>query len=281
MNLNLKAPYLIGEIGINHNGSISLAKKIILEAKKNNFDAVKLQKRDLNICIPKNQQNIIRESPWGRITYLNYKKKIELNKRGFQVLSKFCKKIKIDLFSSAFDISSLKFLRQFRFKFNKVPSAMITNLKFIEAVAKERKKTFISTGMCEMKNISNVVKIFKKYKCKFVLMHCVSEYPCPEEKLNLKMINTLKKKFKCEVGYSGHETSVSPSIFSWIIGAQYIERHITTDRSLWGTDQSASLQSQGMTALSGVLKKAYIYFGDGKKKISKVEKKMLKKFIYW
>jgi N-acetylneuraminate synthase len=132
-----------------------------------------------------------------------------------------------------------------------------------------------------MKNISNVVKIFKKYKCKFVLMHCVSEYPCPEEKLNLKMINTLKKKFKCEVGYSGHETSVSPSIFSWIIGAQYIERHITTDRSLWGTDQSASLQSQGMTALSGVLKKAYIYFGDGKKKISKVEKKMLKKFIYW
>ena len=120
-------------------------------------------------------------------------------------------------------------------------------------VAKEKKKTFISTGMSSIKDITKAVNIFKRYKCKFVLMHCVSEYPCPEEKLNLKMILTLKKKFKCEVGYSGHGTSVSPSIFSWMVGADYIERHITTDRSLWGTDQSASLEPNGMAQLSGIL----------------------------
>ena len=281
MNSKIKPPYLIGEVGINHNGSVQLAKKIILEAKKNNFDAVKLQKRDLKICIPKEQQEIQRDTPWGRMTYLDYKKKIELNKNNFKDLIKFCKKIKIDLFCSAFDINSLKFLKQFKFKYNKVPSAMITNLKFVEAVAKQKKKTFISTGMCTMKDISKAVKIFKKFKCKFVLMHCVSEYPCPENKLNLRMIPNLKKKFKCEVGYSGHETSVSPTIFSWIMGAEYIERHITTDRSLWGTDQSASIEPQGMNTLSGILKKAHTFFGDGKKKISLVEKKMLKKFKYW
>ncbi len=281
MKNNFKPPYLIGEVGINHNGSIDLAKKIIFEAKKNNFDAVKLQKRDLKICIPKFQQDIIRETPWGRLTYLNYKKKIELNKKNFKEISEFCKKIKIDLFCSAFDINSLKFLKQFRFKYNKVPSALITNIAFLKEVAKERKKTFISTGMSNMKDITRAVKIFKKNKCKFVLMHCVSEYPCPEEKLNLRMINTLKKRFRCEVGYSGHETSVSPSIFSWMLGAQYIERHITTDRSLWGTDQSASLEPIGMSQLSGILKKAYKFLGTGNKKITAVEKKMLTKFKYW
>jgi N-acetylneuraminate synthase len=281
MKIKLKPPYLIGEVGINHNGSVQLAKKIIRVAKKNNFDAIKLQKRDLKICIPKDQQDILRDTPWGRMTYLNYKKKIELSKNDFQNIIKFCKKVKIDIFCSAFDVNSLKFLKQFKFRYNKIPSAMITNIKFIDAVAKERKKTFISTGMCEMKDIIKAVKIFKKHKCKFVLMHCVSEYPCPENNLNLNMITSLKKKFKCEVGYSGHETSVSPSIFSWIMGATYIERHITTDRSLWGTDQAASIEPQGMAALAGILKKAHTFFGSGRKRISLVEQKMLKKFKYW
>ena len=281
MTQNYKTPYLIGEVGINHNGSIKLAKQIILEAKKNNFDAVKLQKRDLKVCIPKHQQDLIKETPWGRITYLKYKQKIELNKKDFHELSRFCKKIKIDLFCSAFDTNSLKFLKQFKFKYNKVPSALITNLNFLNAVAKQRKKTFISTGMSRMKDIVKAVKIFKKNKCKFVLMHCVSEYPCPENKLNLNMIKTLRKKFNCEVGYSGHETSVSPSIFSWMLGAQYIERHITLNRSLWGTDQSASLESSGMSYLSDTLRKAHLFFGNGKKSISQTEKKMLKKFKYW
>ena len=158
---------------------------------------------------------------------------------------------------------------------------MITNKKFLLEVAKQKITTFISTGMCQIKDIENAIKIFKKEKCKFILMHCVSEYPCPEENLNLNLIKTLKKKFKCEVGYSGHESSVSPSLFAWVLGANYIERHVTDDRSRWGTDQSASLGPEGMKNLSSTLIKARSFFGDGIKKISEKEKKMLIKFKYW
>ncbi len=277
----MKKPYLIAEIGINHNGSIRLAKKIIKIAKENNFDAVKFQKRDLEICIPENERSKIRDTIWGELTYMEYKKKIEFQKKEFNELVKFCKKIKIDIFCSAFDVNSLKFLKRYQFKFNKVPSAMITNTKFLIEVAKQQRNTFISTGMCIIKDIEKAVKIFKKYKCKFILMHCVSEYPCPEENLNLNLIKTLKKKFNCEIGYSGHESSVSPSLFAWMLGANYIERHVTDDRSRWGTDQSASLGPEGMKNLSSTLSKASSFFGDGKKKISQTEKKMLTKFKYW
>ena len=277
----MKKPYLIAEIGINHNGSIRLAKKIIKIAKENNFDAVKFQKRDLEICIPENERSKIRDTIWGELTYMEYKKKIEFQKKEFNELVKFCKKIKIDIFCSAFDVNSLKFLKRYQFKFNKVPSAMITNTKFLIEVAKQQRNTFISTGMCTIKDIEKAVKIFKKYKCKFILMHCVSEYPCPEENLNLNLIKTLKKKFNCEIGYSGHESSVSPSLFAWMLGANYIERHVTDDRSRWGTDQSASLGPEGMKNLSSTLSKASSFFGDGKKKISQTEKKMLTKFKYW
>ncbi len=278
---NHSQPFIIGEVGINHNGSVDLAKKIISLAKKCNFDAVKLQKRDLNVCIPESHKNKIRETPWGEMTYLDYKKKIEFNENQFREIIKFCKKINIELFCSAFDIESLKFLRKFNFNYNKVPSALITNLEFLIAVAEQKKPTFISTGMCTMKDITKAVKIFKKKSCSFALMHCVSEYPCPEEKLNLNMIQTLKKKFKCEVGYSGHEPSLSPSLFAWTLGAKYIERHITNDRTNWGTDQSASLEGPGMGSLVTILKKAKNFYGDGKKKITLKEKEMLKKFKYW
>ena len=278
---NFSKPFIIGEVGINHNGSVDLAKKIILLAKESNFDAVKLQKRDLDVCIPDSHKNKIRETPWGEMTYLNYKRKIEFNEKQFKEIKKFCKKINIDLFCSAFDIESLKFLRKFNFKYNKVPSALITNLEFLKAVAKQKKKTFISTGMCTMRDITKAVTIFKKYSCSFILMHCVSEYPCPEEKLNLNMIKTLKKKFKCEVGYSGHEPSLSPTLFAWSLGAEYIERHITNDRTNWGTDQSASLEGPGMGSLVTILKKAKNFYGNGVKKITLKEKEMLKKFKYW
>jgi len=148
-------------------------------------------------------------------------------------------------------------------------------------VDKQKKTTFISTGMSEMKDIRTAVKIFKKNKCKFILMHCVSTYPCQEKDLNLKMIQTLKEKFKCEVGYSGHETTVSPSFAAWFMGADYIERHITIDRTMWGTDQAASLSEPGMRELSNILKKFPIMFGNGIKKITKEEKKLIPKFRYW
>tara|TARA_E500000178_G_scaffold355205_1_gene426976 strand:+ start:11657 stop:12496 length:840 start_codon:yes stop_codon:yes gene_type:complete len=276
-----KKPLLIAEIGINHNGSLKLAKELILKAKDCGFDYVKFQKRDLNICIPEEVKYQERQSPWGRITYIEYKKKIEFTRKSYDLINDFCKKNKISFLCSAWDLNSLKFLKKYKFKINKIPSALITNLKFLDAVAKQKKKTLISTGMSTMKDISKAVKIFRKNKCNFVLMHCISEYPCPEYKLNLNMILTLKKKFKCEVGYSGHETSVSPSLFAWSLGANYIERHITLDRSMWGTDQAASLEEQGMRTLSNTLQKAPNLLGNGIKKFDSIEKKMLKKFKYW
>ena len=158
---------------------------------------------------------------------------------------------------------------------------MITNLELLKNVAKQKKTTFISTGMSEMKDIRTAVKIFKKNKCKFILMHCVSTYPCEEKNLNLNMIRTLRKKFNCEVGYSGHESTVSPSIGAWFLGADYIERHITLDRTMSGTYHAASLSEQGIRELSSVLRKANSMLGDGSKRILKEEKKLIKKFRYW
>ena len=180
-----KRPFLIAEIGINHNGSFQLAKELIDLAKKYNFDAVKFQKRDPDICVPEHQKNEIRNTPWGKMTYLQYKKKIEFGEREFKTIDDYCKKIKIDWFCSPWDVNSLKFLKKFKTKYNKVASAMITNKNLLELIARERKLTFISTGMSEIKDINCAVKVFKKNKCDFVLMHCVSNYPCVEENLNL------------------------------------------------------------------------------------------------
>ena len=277
----MNAPFLIAEIGINHNGSLNLAKKLIDLAKKNNFDAVKFQKRNPDTSTPINQKDKMRDTPWGYISYLNYKKKIEFNYSDYKKIETYCRKVGIIWFASAWDIESQIFLRKFKCKYNKVASAMLTNLKLLEEIAKEKKHTFISTGMSSINDIKKCVKIFKKYKCKFTLMHCISTYPAEEETLNLKMIAKLKKIFKCDVGYSGHEKTVSPSVIAFMMGATVIERHITLDRSMWGTDQSASLSNNGLHALSTMLRKIPLMLGDGKKRISSEEKMMLKKFKYW
>ena len=276
-----KSPFLIAEIGINHNGSLKLAKRLIDLAKKYNFDSVKFQKRDPDICVPEQQKKEIRHTPWGKMTYLEYKKKIEFGEREFKAIDNYCKEIKIDWFCSCWDVNSLKILKKFNTKYNKVASAMITNHDLLELIAKKKKLTFISTGMCEIKDIEKAVKIFKKNKCDFVLMHCVSNYPCAEEDLNLNLIRELKRKFKCKIGYSGHESSVSPSIAAWFLGADYIERHITLDRTMYGTDQAASLSEAGIRELTSMLSKFPPMFGSGKKTISKEEKKLIPKFRYW
>ena len=281
MKLKLKKPFLIGEIGINHNGSIDLAKKLIELAVTSGFDAVKFQKRDPDISTPEKQKLKLRQTPWGDMTYLDYKKKIEFGENEFNEIDKFCKKKKIIWFASAWDLPSQIFLKKYKLKYNKVASAMLTNINLIEKIADEKKLTLISTGMSTIKDISKAVNIFRKKKCKFLLMHCVSTYPCPIQNLNLNLIQTLKKKFKCEVGYSGHESSVSPSIMAYMMGATYIERHITLDRSMWGTDQAASLSESGMKNLSDILNKAQYVFGDGIKRLSKQESDLLKKFKYW
>ncbi len=279
--INLRKPFIIGEIGINHNGSIKLAKKLIDLAKESGFDAVKFQKRNPDISTPEIQKNKMRATPWGEMSYLKYKWKIEFGKKEFDIINNYCKKKNIIWFASAWDLESQRFLSKYKLKYNKIASAMLTNLKLLNSVAKEKKLTFISTGMSTLKDISVAIKIFKKYKCKFVLMHCVSTYPCPIDQLNLKTIVTLRNKFKCEVGYSGHEAEVSPSLFAYFLGANYIERHITLDRSMWGTDQAASLSETGMKNLSNILNKTASIIGNGKKTITAQEKQLIKKFKYW
>ena len=239
-----KKPLLIAEIGINHNGSLHLAKEMIKLAKKYNFDFVKFQKRTPKITTPKNKINNQRETPWGTITYLEYKKKIEFGKKEFDEIDKFCKKLNIIWFASSWDIESQFFLRKFKLKYNKVASAMLTNKNLLKIIAEEKKHTFISTGMSSLKDVRSCLKIFKKAKCSFTLMHCISKYPSEDEDLNLSTILELKK-FNCEVGYR-HEKTVSPSIIAYMLGATVIERHITLDRTMWGTDQAASLQEEGI-----------------------------------
>ena len=277
----LKKPFLIAEIGINHNGSLKVAKKLIDVAAKCKYDAVKFQKRDLDVCIPENQKSIMRETPWGIMTYLEYKKKIEFSIPQYKQIDKYCKKKNILWFASSWDLNSQKTMRRFKFKYNKVASAMITNTQLLELISKEKKTTLISTGMCNYSDIKKAVKIFKKNKCKFILMHCVSTYPCKEEDLNLSMIQKLKKDFKCTVGYSGHEKTVSPTLVAYMLGAEYLERHITLDRAMWGTDQAASLSENGIKNLSDIVNKIPEVIGNPVKKYFDEEKRMSQKMRYW
>mgnify|MGYP001502368765 CR=1 FL=1 len=272
--------FLIAEIGVNHNGDIKIAKQLIDNAVECGFDAVKFQKRTIEIVYSKEDLDKSRESPWGT-TQREQKEGLEFSREQYDEIDRYCKKKNIIWFASAWDLDSQRFLSKYKLKYNKIASAMLTNLKLLNSVAKEKKLTFISTGMSTLKDISVAIKIFKKYKCKFVLMHCVSTYPCPIDQLNLKTIVTLRNKFKCEVGYSGHEAEVSPSLFAYFLGANYIERHITLDRSMWGTDQAASLSETGMKNLSNILNKTASIVGNGKKTITAQEKELIKKFKYW
>jgi N-acetylneuraminate synthase len=279
--LFLKKPTLIAEIGINHNGSVRLAKKLIDLAKDSGFDYVKFQKRSPEISTPETQKNILRDTPWGLMSYLKYKKKIELSIKQYDEINKYCKKKKIKWFVSCWDIKSFNDMKKYNFDYHKIASAMITNYPLLTEVAKTRTPTIISTGMCTEKDIARAINIFRKHKCKFSLLHCISTYPANEKDLNLNLIKLLKKKFKCPVGYSGHEASVSPTILAYIMGATIIERHITLNRSMWGTDQAASLSNEGIKSLISVINKIPKILGNGKKNFLTEEKKIAKKLRYW
>ncbi len=268
----IKKPFLIAEIGINHNGSIKIAKKLIDIAKDANFNAVKFQKRDLDEVYSKDELDKYRVSPWGT-TNREQKKGLEFGKKDYKIIDNYCKKKKIDWFASAWDFKSLEFLDSFNLKYNKIASAMIISKPFLEAVAKRGKYTFISTGMSTNKNIDDAVKIFNRRKCKFELMHCVSTYPMKTEHANLETINALRKKFKCKVGYSGHENGIAVSLGAYMMGATSLERHITLDRTMYGTDQAASLEYSGMKMMTEAIEK--INLAIGKNKIGKIQEEEL------
>ena len=268
--------FIIAEIGINHNGDMNICKQLIDIAKNAGCDAVKFQKRTLEEVYSKEQLLSSRESPWGKTTY-DQKNGLEFKLKEYQQIDKYCKKKKIYWFGSAWDLKSQKFLNKFNLKFNKIASAMIIDKNFLNFVASQKKHTFISTGMCTMKNISDAVKIFRKKKCSFELMHCVSTYPMDDETANLNVINTLKKKFKCNVGYSGHENGLAISLAASAFGLSSLERHITINRTMYGSDQSASIEPNGLKNLVESVRKIEKALGNGIKVFLPEEKVIAKK----
>ena len=272
---------IIAEIGINHNGDIDIAKKLILMAKNCGCDYVKFQKRNPDICVPENQKKLMRQTPWGYISYLDYKKKIEFSKDDYKIIDKFCKEKNIEWFASVWDLDSLKFIEQFNISTHKIASALVTNLELVKEVAMCKKYTFISTGMCELEDIDKVVEIFTKANCDFELMHSVSTYPANEKDLNLSLIEFYKKRYNCNVGYSGHESTISPSVIAAVLGASSIERHITLSRALFGTDQAASVEKRGLTELVNIVRKIPTVLGVPKKRILEAEIEIAKKMRYW
>ena len=257
--------FITAEIGINHNGNMKIVKELIDVASAAGCDAVKFQKRNVEKVYSKKVLDSYRESMWGTTTR-EQKFGLEFSEKQYSKIDQYCKKKKILWYVSCWDVGSQIQMRKFKTKYNKVASAMLTHKKLLETIAEEGKYTFISTGMSTMKDISKAVKIFKTHNCPFELMHSHSAYPMPPHEANLKMIQTLRKKFKCKVGYSGHEiSSYSICLAATLLGATSIERHITLDRSMYGSDQAASLEPPGLIRLVRDIRELDFILGDGKK----------------
>ena len=243
-----KQTFFIAEIGINHNGNVQNALKLIESAKLAGCDAVKFQKRTPEISTPKSYWNIMRDTPWGKMKYIDYKKKIEFEKKEYDLIDKFCKKINILWTASCWDAKSVKFIEKYKTKFHKVPSACITDISLLKELKKTKKPIILSTGMSTEKQIKKAVKFLSQRNLS--ILHCNSSYPAQNHQLNLRYISKLRSIFKKSViGYSGHEINLASSVAAVVLGAKIIERHITLDKSLWGTDQQASIEPLGFARL--------------------------------
>ena len=269
--------FFTAEIGINHNGDLEITKKLIDVAVEAGCDAVKFQKRTIEKVYSKEVLDAPRESPWGKTTR-EQKFGLEFGKDEYDIVDQYCKEKNIEWYASAWDIDSQLFLQNYNLKHNKVASAMLTNHKLLEVISKERKPTFISTGMSTMDEIRDAAKIFKKHDCPFSLQHSNSSYPMKDEEANLNCITTLQKEFKCDVGYSGHETGgYLICISAVILGATSIERHITLDRSMYGSDQAASLEPVGLKRVVNDIRRIEVILGDGEKRVWPSEIPVMKK----
>ena len=262
--------FVIAEIGINHNGSLNICKELIDVAVDSGCDAVKFQKRDINEVYTKEFLNSSRESPWGN-TQRDQKLGLEFSQDEYDEIDSYCKEKKIHWFASAWDINSQLFLKKYNLKFNKVASAMIVYHELLELIASEGKHTFISTGMSTYKDIDKAVEIFQTAGCSFELMHTVSTYPMEDKNANLNLIRTLREKYHCKVGYSGHEVGLAISYAAVALGATSLERHITLNRAMYGSDQAASIEPAGLKHLVGAVRKIESAMGDGKKVIIDAE----------
>ena len=261
---------IVAEIGINHNGDMDICKKLIDVAADSGANCVKFQKRDIDQVYTQDFLDSPRESQWGT-TQREQKTGLEFSAEQYQEIENYCKSKDLEWFASAWDINSQKFLRQFNSKYNKVASAMIVHTELLKEIASEGKHTFISTGMTTYDDIQAAVNIFRKANCSFELMHTVSTYPMKDEDANLNMITTLREKFDCDVGYSGHEVGLAISYAAAALNITSLERHITLDRSMYGSDQSASVEPSGFRQLVGAIRKINVAMGDGIKKTIKAE----------
>jgi len=256
--------FIVAEIGINHNGDMSICKELIDVASESGCNAVKFQKRDINKVYTQDFLNSYRESPWGT-TQRDQKSGLEFDLNEYKEINQYCKEKGIEWFASAWDLNSQKFLQQFNCKYNKIASAMIVYEDLLKMVAKEGRHTFISTGMTTYDDIQKAVDIFRVADCPFELMHTVSTYPMKVENANLNMINTLRDKFQCNVGYSGHEVGLAISYAAATLNITSLERHITLDRAMYGSDQSASVEPQGFRQLVSSVRVIEEAMGDGVK----------------
>ena len=253
--------YIIAEIGINHNGDLKIAKRLIDAAVEAGCDAIKFQKRVPELCIPEYQKNTPRETPWGIMNYIEYRKRIEFGIEEYQEIDRYCKDKDIHWFASCWDVPSVKFMEKFNPPCYKIASASTTDVKLLKAVRDKGRPVILSTGMSTMEQIRDMVGLFDKRH--LLLAHSTSIYPCPIEKLNLRMIPLLKQEFQAVTGYSGHEVGLSPTYAAVVLGAAFVERHITLDRSMWGSDQAASVEIAGLKRLVENIKDIETALGDG------------------
>ena len=270
-------PYLIAEIGINHNGDINIAKKLIDASNACDWDCVKFQKRDPDVCVPEEQKSVVRDTPWGKMTYIDYKYKMEFGLDEYLGIDKYCREKPIDWATSIWDINSLEFMKQFDVPFIKIPSAQITNKTLIESITQINHFYILSTGMMNWKMLDDVVNVLEKHNIKYALLHCNSTYPAPHDELNLSVIPEMKKRYGCIVGYSGHEFDLEPSILAVAMGAQIIERHVTLDHKMWGTDQKSSLEVHAMDLLNKRMRGVRKIIGVPEKVITESEKIVMNK----
>ena len=261
--------YIIAEIGINHNGSLEIAKKLIDVAKAAGCDAVKFQKRTPEKCVPAEMRDKMRETPWGYISYLEYRYKVEFGAEEFTQIDNYCRAQKIQWFVSCWDPDSVDFMKQFKTPCIKIPSASLTDKELLESVRDSGHAMMLSTGMSNSDQIDAAIKIMGTEN--LLLFHATSTYPCPKEELNLRMITTLREKYPCPIGYSGHEVGLATTVAAVALGASFLERHVTLDRAMWGSDQAASIEPNGLKRLVKDVRNVEIALGDGKKRVYESE----------
>jgi N-acetylneuraminate synthase len=268
--------YIIAEIGINHNGSLDLARKLIDGAIFAGADAVKFQKRTPELCVPRDQWNLERDTPWGRITYLDYRHKVEFTYEQYRNIDRYCRARGLDWFASCWDEEAVDFMERFDTPLYKVASATLTDRPLLEKLRRTGKPLMLSTGMSEMWQIHEAVDLVSSNEV--MIAHATSSYPCPPEELNLRMITTLKETFPgVPIGYSGHEVGLAPTWAAVTLGASFVERHITVDRAMWGSDQAASVEVMGFHNLARNIRDIEQAMGDGIKRIYPSERAAMKK----